>query len=273
MIAAFHKPIPVLQDYIESFFYFEGFIAEHVVERFLPDGNNEIIFDLTDTPKHIYHNETLKEIQACNHVWVSGLRTEPITIPSGNENRMLVVTFRKGKIRNFLPFPATEITDYVLDSDLIYGSLVKVQREQLISLGDPQSMFRSLEKFFLQLGGGNLNTSTQQACVSFALDQLVANPGMVVLNQLTSRIGYSQKHFISLFKEQVGITPKAYARILRFQRALAEIKDEPDWTNVALEAGYYDQAHFVNDFKHFSGLSPGQYYHMRGENQNYIPIQ
>ena len=100
-----------LNAFVQNLFYFEGFTPDHAVDRFLPDGNTEIVIDLTDSPKYIYDNETLKEIQSCHNVWVSGVRTEPITIPSGRDHKMLVISFVKGRSFPFYPLPANELTD------------------------------------------------------------------------------------------------------------------------------------------------------------------
>ena len=70
-----------------------------------PDGNTEIIFDFHDGPQYIYDNETLKEIQACHHVWASGVRTGYISIPSGKQAAMFVISFKKGMAYPFFPCP------------------------------------------------------------------------------------------------------------------------------------------------------------------------
>src|SRR5688500_20337724 len=97
MVFQMHLPVFPLNKFIEHFFYFEGLGPAHNRERFLPDGNTELIIDLTETTQYIYDNESLKEIQACRQAWVSGVRTRSITIPSGKGSKMLVVAFKKGK--------------------------------------------------------------------------------------------------------------------------------------------------------------------------------
>ena len=84
MIAFNHIPISPLNKYIESFYYYEGYTPDHSIDRFLPDGNTEMVIDLNDKPQFIYDNETLKEIQSCHNVWVSGIRTEPMNQSSNS---------------------------------------------------------------------------------------------------------------------------------------------------------------------------------------------
>ena len=80
---------------------------------------------------------------------------------------------------------------------------------------------------------------------------------------------------IKLFKDNVGLTPKGFLKIIRFQKAIQEIGNtkKVDWTKVAFESGYYDQAHFINDFKIFSGFTPNQYLQKQYDHLNYIPIE
>ncbi|HMX79717.1 MAG TPA: helix-turn-helix transcriptional regulator, partial [Ferruginibacter sp.] len=85
---------------------------------------------------------------------------------------------------------------------------------------------------------------------------------------------YSQKHLIKLFKDHVGITPKGFLKIIRFQKAVQEIEASKNihWARLALESGYYDQAHFIHDFKEFSGFTPQEYTQKQYDYLNYIAV-
>jgi AraC-like DNA-binding protein len=87
-------------------------------------------------------------------------------------------------------------------------------------------------------------------------------------------MGISPRRFIQVFTQQVGITPKLFCRIQRFQSALNLIqhRQRHNWTQLALACGYYDQAHFANEFRVFSGLSPTAYFQVRGNHLNHVPI-
>jgi AraC-like DNA-binding protein len=99
-------------------------------------------------------------------------------------------------------------------------------------------------------------------------------PTLRRLDQLSNDIGYSQKHFIDLFRQHVGVTPKQYLRIMRFQKVICEIERDGfvPWNRIPLECGYYDQAHFIHDFKHFSGFTPNEYRKRKAPTLNYIPV-
>src|ERR671918_60439 len=141
MIFQTHQPTFPLNYFVENFIYFDGLTASHHLDRFLPDGNTEIIIDLTENPQHIYNNETLQQIQICRYAWVSGVRTQPITIPSGRGSRMLIIVFKKGKAFPFYPFPLNELTDTVAEADLVFGRKFHSLREQLLAAKSPAQMF------------------------------------------------------------------------------------------------------------------------------------
>lgn len=264
-------PKTPLNRFVDCFIYHEGYNPSHAVDRFLPDGNVEIIIDLDDKPKFIYDNETLREIQSCHHVWASGVRTEPISIHSGKDAVMLIVAFKKGMAYPFFPFPMHEISDAVVDADLIWGTGFAFLRERILATKDFLHRFQLVEDFLIK---EFLSKMILNPCVEYALNEIVRRPDQINLGRLSQKIGYSQKHFIALFKNQVGITPKSYLKLMRFQKAVTEIEDhqEIDWTELAGECGFYDQPHFINDFKLFSGFTPEEYVKRKSLYLNYVPI-
>jgi methylphosphotriester-DNA--protein-cysteine methyltransferase len=80
---------------------------------------------------------------------------------------------------------------------------------------------------------------------------------------------------ISLFEKHVGIRPKYFSSLMQFQHVLRALESEQQfsWTQLAHDSGYFDQAHFINEFKRFSGLTPVTYLGEKGEYLNYIPVR
>jgi AraC-like DNA-binding protein len=271
MIFATHLPSPPLNQFIECFIYHEGFNPPHLIDRLLPDGNVEIIIDLLDRPQFIYDNESLAEIQACRRVWASGLRSKPITIPSGKNTEMLIISFKKGMAFPFFNMPMNELVDTVVDADLIWGQDFAELRELILGAQEVVDKFLCVENFLLNKYRAKLISNS---CVDFALKTIINHPYQLSLASLNQQIGYSQKHFISLFTKQVGIPPKQFLKIMRFQKIIHEIEqyDEIDWSAISLNCGFYDQAHFVNDFKIFSGFRPTDYLHRKQDMLNYVPV-
>ena len=274
MILQVHTPAFPLNMYVSGLIYYDGFDPIHLMDRFLPDGNTELILNLREKPQYIYHNETLEEIQTCRHAWVSGVRTRPITIPSGKGSKMLIVAFKKGKAHPFYHFPMNELTDWVVEADLVFGRNILNLREQLLATSSIDRMFCLVERFLLQSAGNTLPLDSMYPCVGYAVSSLTNRPNDLGLRHLNEQIGYSQKHFISLFKRQVGVAPKQYLRIMRFQKAIQQIEKDSTvpWSEIARQGGFYDQAHFINEFKAFSGFTPGEYVKRKSDLLNYIPV-
>lgn len=274
MILRIYKPVFPLDNFVAHLVYYEGLSTPHNLDRFLPDGNTELIINLTETPQFIYDNETLREIQTCRRGWISGVRTQPITIPSGRDSRMLVVAFKKGKAFPFYRFPMPELSDLVVEADLAFGRTFDDLREKLLAATTVVRMFELVEEFLLRRAGEAIEDSAVARCVDYALLGIVHRPTGASLQRLSEQIGYSQKHFIHLFKTQVGIPPKGYLRIMRFQKAVAALESNnvSPWSSLALACGFYDQAHFINDFRHFSGFTPNEYVARKTALLNYVPV-
>ena len=91
-----------------------------------------------------------------------------------------------------------------------------------------------------------------------AISQAIAHGnGHVDLRELSRGTGFSREHLIRRFREQIGLTPKAYANVLRFNHALATARmGNVSWAEIAHACGYYDQAHLINDFQRYAGRAP-----------------
>ncbi len=272
MIFEVHIPKSPLNQFIESFIYYKDYNPIHSIERFLPDGHVNIVIDLTDTPKFIYDNQTLKEIQTCKNVWFSGIRNNYITIPSGRDSEMLILNFHKAKAYPFIKIPLNELTDTVVDAELVLTNEILTIREHILNLKTLLEKFEYVENQFLKLFIHKLEINP---FIDYAVQQILMAPNLTTIEKIVNKVGYSQKHLIKLFKDNVGLTPKSFLKITRFQKAVIEIEFQKkvSWTGIALESGYYDQAHFINDFKNFSGFTPTQYIQSKSEYINYIAIE
>ena len=115
---------------------------------------------------------------------------------------------------------------------------------------------------------------TPHPAVAFALREFRTVPHAWTIAQTTKQLGISHRHFIKVFGEEVGLTPKAFCRIRRFQEVLrlTEGDHRVKWAELALSCGYFDQAHLIGDFQAFSGLTPSAYLALRGGRPNHVPL-
>lgn len=98
--------------------------------------------------------------------------------------------------------------------------------------------------------------------IVWAWTRLVETHGALRIGELTRELGWSRKRIVAHFREEIGLPPKRAAKLLRFERvrALAESATRPDWAWIAREAGYYDQAHLINDFRSVTGRTPETFF-------------
>ena len=97
--------------------------------------------------------------------------------------------------------------------------------------------------------------------VAWAWHQLRASGGRVPVSRLTDELNWSRKRLGEAFREEIGLSPKTVARVLRFQRAtsLLALTPDTDAASLAVACGYYDQSHMIRDFRQFAGVTPGEY--------------
>jgi AraC-like DNA-binding protein len=269
MVYEMYRPTGVLTKYVEFFWFFDDFFPGYTLERVLPQGSFELVIDLREIPRKLFTNSDQTDWRAYRRAWLSGPHSRFIVIDVLPASSMIGVHFRPGGASAFIPFPADELADRVEELDRIWGGTALELREQLLAAKNPAAKFLLLERFLLdQL------QDDQCAAVDFAIGELIAQPATASISELASHTGLSHKHFISCFRQRVGLTPKRFCRIRRFQQALREIETRGalDWSGVAAETGYYDQTHFINDFRTFSGLNPSRYLMDRGEYLNFVPL-
>lgn len=271
MIFASRVPAPPLDRYIEHFWYYDDYQPTHTMEKLVPDGAVEIIIDLTEWPKRLHDPNDLSLHREFRGSWISGMRKEFLVIGADRDSSMMGVRFRPAGVGAFLDMPAREITEQVIDLDLVWGRPALLIRERLMAAPGPDARFGILEEF--------LSTRLRERfrpvpLVFAALGRLRRTTGPLRVRDVCEELGVSQKHLIELFDRSVGLKPKSMHRVFRFIHALESIEDarELDWAQLALECGYYDQPHFNREFKAFTGVTPTEYSEREGDLMFYIPL-
>lgn len=274
MILKLHVPTAPLSNYVELITYYKGYNPPYSIERLLPDGGIDLIFDLTDSAKYIYDNDTLQEKQACKKAWISGMRTEYISIQArADQSEMLVIRFKPGTAWSFLHLPVIEIKDRVVDAELIFGNELLSLRESLLYALLPEQKIALAERYLLRRIRDHFEI---HPVVSYCVERIIAAPSRLSVKEFSRQTGYTNKHLINLFGKYAGISPKQYVSVQKFQQAVFMLEkniEQINWSHLALDCGYYDQAHFINEFKRFSGFNPSAYMVAKGEYLNYIPVK
>jgi AraC-like DNA-binding protein len=272
MISRTYIPPPPLSEFVALFWLYEGFAASHAKERVLPTGTMELVINLRDDTLRVYDRHNHSQFQSFRDSVLCGAHSEFFVIDTACQAAIMGVHFQPGGAFPFLQLPAGELHDAHVSLDTLWGTKAKDLREQLLAAKTLETRFRMLEQFLLAQASRPL---ARHPAVTFALQELQSVPHTRTLSNLTEQIGLSPRRFIQVFREEVGLTPKLFCRIQRFQAVVRRIGrgQQIDWVDVALACGYFDQAHFIHDFRAFSGLNPTTYLTQRGERLNHVPLR
>jgi AraC-like DNA-binding protein len=189
-----------------------------------------------------------------------GMMSKAILVASDRPVLTLAVRFKPGMAGPFLATPLNILTDQRADIDLLWGrSDADRLADALWSSDAPararlamieQELLRRLRR--LQAGG--------TALVQRALQALDGSGGALRVEDLAAQLHVSRQHLAAQFRQHVGLSPKLYARICRFRRATAALRDAPDWAQLAAECGYFDQSHLIHDFQELAGSTPERFH-------------
>lgn len=238
--------------------------------KILPNGAIELILNFGNKQKTLKES-TLKTDKYFTNYWVAGLQTRPIIIQSLSDTNLVGIRFRPGGAYPFFKFPITEISDKVLEANWMRKELNEL-RKAIGNLDDLDKITTLTEDYLLRKFDG---TSLTNDAVAYVANHIFFSENEIPVNELVKKGGYSHKHFISLFKKQVGTSPKNLQRIARLQRIIQMVKDKPEikWTDILYRFSFYDPAHFNHDFRELTGMTPKQYMSNRTFDENHCVIR
>jgi AraC-like DNA-binding protein len=239
-------------------------------ERLVPRSYMDLLINLGE-PHRLLSRGPGRPDRVYQRAWLSGLHEHYLEIESPPRPWLMGARFTPAGPMAILGVPPGELANEVIDLDLLLGQSVERLRQRLIDAPSVEDRFRTLERFFCDRLDGRTSARPE---VAYTLDRLFRSVGRTRMRTLATATGLSQKHLIHLFREQVGLAPKRYARIVRFNALLRQMAPEtrPDWADLAALYGFYDQAHFVRDFREFTGTTPTDFLRTRGPDGNSVVL-
>lgn len=134
--------------------------------------------------------------------------------------------------------------------------------------------FRRVEQFLIGCLARQIEFPKGHSAVSVGRRELAANPAATLVLEMAEKANLCTERFIQLFKQETGLTPKQYAGVVRFQRAVEHLRKKPgvDGLETALACGYYDQSHFNRDFRLRSGMTPTEMMRRDDIVSNHVPV-
>jgi AraC-like DNA-binding protein len=250
MLFSSSTPGPPLSDDVEYLWSLSD-APSHQRERIVPTGTLELVINLAEDELRIYDPFDTNRCRRFPGAIVSGAYQRFFVIDTREHSSVIGVHFRPGRAASILGVPPGQLSDTHVDLAALWGRAARELRERLCSARTLSQRFLLLERALLRAR----RPRELRSPLSFAIDRLQAGKRV---GEVASDLALSRRRFIEIFSADVGMRPKLFARVLRFQRSmsLALAGSTPDWAALALECGYFDQSHLIRDFVAFSGFSP-----------------
>ncbi len=171
-------------------------------------------------------------------------------------------------IPRLFALPASDLTNISPDMESVFGAEGKAIEQQMIEAADNETRVAIISRFL----SARLSQITRELpVIHHAVHSVFDAKGVVNVFQMAREFGLSTRQFERKFKEFAGLSPKLFSRVIRFQAATQhKLNGVRDLTEIAYASGYYDQSHFINDFREFSGYTPKEYFWNEAEGTQYI---
>ncbi len=171
----------------------------------------------------------------------------------------------------FFKFPVSNLSDTVIEANWMKEELTAL-RNAIRDLSDHEKIAGIMEQYLFTKFDGSCLTNES---VMYVANKIFFSDEELPINELVRKAGYSHKHFIALFKKQVGTSPKNLQRIVRLQRVIQIVKNKPNvkWTDILYQFPFSDPAHFAHDFKELTGMTPDKYLSLRTFDENHCIIR
>lgn len=254
MSFALFIPCDALKPYVERFVISEG--ACESVYKVLPGAGIVIGFQFSG---RLYHVQDGKEI-VLSQSGVTGIIDAYRVFKNSNDIKTVLVYFKDGGASAFFRNPIHELfqTSVSLDTFFLRSELVLFE-EQLCEATTHLDKIRIVERFLL----ARMNNVKPDLIVSRALELIYQSRGSIQIIDLCKQLNISQSPLEKRFRKVIGASPKKFATIVRFKSIIHDASHSHSLTALAYESGFYDQSHFINEFKKFTGDTPNEFFNLK----------
>lgn len=257
MIYQKYQPSVALQPYVMCYYVWEHHTQiTHALEvHSPPNGLGGMVFNYGDPYQVVLNGKGNREcVPSC---FVAGQFTKSYSLHLNGQVGMIGVVFWPAGLSHLLGIPMLTFTDQRIDLNLILGKEAAQLEQQLLESTTNQQRIMLLEQWLLK----KLCTSAHKTdVVDSALGIIIQHKGILSISQLSDDLCISPRQFRRRFNEKVGVSPKLFSRIKRFNYiSQLSLTSSSVWMDIVHKGGYYDQAHFVRDFCDFSGKKPSEF--------------
>lgn len=245
-------PTPALQPYIKHFWILKTYNPDGIAERTIPTGYLQMIFHLGE---RLYSEN---ERSAHPRFFISGLSSTYSDLSAKGTVSMVVAAFQPYAAGTIFQIPVNELFNRNVSTDEFGDPNLRLLQDMIFDMHDPFTAIRHIEQFCLRQLRRRQDFHFSRMVKT--IGAIAKNPD-IKLEELSSIACLSTKQFQRIFTGRIGCHPKEYTKIVRFQHALHTLQTRPEihFAALAVESGFYDQAHMIKEFKKYSGYTPGEY--------------
>lgn len=252
----YRVPRGILGRFVDLLWLYDGYVVPHASERLLPMPTTELVIDL-------------RPDSSAARATLAGPHSEHWVLDTSAERSLLGVHFKIGGAFPFFGAPASALHNVRTPLESLWGPAAARLVDQVLCAPTADAKFDALEAALLAMA----QSFERHPGVVFAVHRLSVSPPAAGIAAVTRAVGMCERRFRDRFQSEVGMAPKLFARVQRFQAVIAKVHrlSRVDWADVASDCGYFDQAHFINDFRMFCGLTPVEYLGLKSEHRNHVP--
>ncbi len=251
------KPAPSLKHYVKTFWVLES--NEPFLYHAMADGLPELIFQYSGTANKITLNGNIA--LPLSYVYgQSDLFKQQVTSANCGIFGVYLYPF---VIPELFGLPANELNNQIVDLSLLPGNDGNELADKMMTACSDEMRVNIISEFIEER---ILRSKINDRVVPLSISQIIHAKGKTDIKLMAQQFNISTRQFERKFIARSGFSPKLFSRITRFQSALNEYANQhKSLTEVAYDCGYYDQSHFIRDFKEFSGLHPKLYFSGRAQ--------
>lgn len=246
-----------LKQYVKCYYAYESASSESFEDTVFPSGCMEIIFNL-GTGRWQTANGNDFVTTPSIELW--GQIVRPLAVRSIGRNTMLGIRFFPHAAAYFLNDDIEQFNNQVVDFSDLSGNAVTMLHAQLLETTAWDKRIALIEDFLLRRIERSEKRFTRMAMMSDILQEMKKRDFFDNIENVASRYGITPRYLQKLFVQHTGLTPKLYSKINRFQNSLRLVtRKNTSLTSIAYDCGYFDQSHFIREFKSFTGITPSGY--------------
>lgn len=251
------KPDQKLSDFVKRYWTLD-FPKENTPEinTIIPDGTMKLIFHYGDLYWHHPPNEKKYLQPRC---FLIGQLTRPYVVEPDGDTGSFVAQFHPNGFLPFATVPLKEMINRPIPLDFLFGESGKKLEHQILNAQNTEERITIIEAFLLNR---LKNSSTIDNIVESVVETILTANGQVSIAQMSESNSITRRQLARKFSSSIGLSPKQLSKIIRLQATLQKLLADKNskLTEIAYHNEYYDQSHFIKEFKAFTGFSPKEFY-------------